>query len=235
MKFAIQSIAYHEERFIKHFVRHYRSLVDEILVLNTSVSYQGDVEDYDSTGDIAKGEGARVVKEYWKTEHEQRNFGLEKQSHFDWVFILDPDEFIEKDEFERFKVWLETVGQDAYRAKQTTYWKNGYTISADRYMPITVCKPKRVKFTDKRCTDSEVIDAPFKAHHLSWARTDEEILRKVTHFSHAGEFNGVEWFENVWKKWHPEYQGLHPIDPMRWALATKCEVPEELKHLWREL
>ena len=37
-------------------------------------------------------------------------------------------------------------------------------------------------------------------HHMSYARTDEQIRRKITTFSHAHQVV-PGWFENVWKRW----------------------------------
>ena len=51
-------------------------------------------------------------------------------------------------------------------------------------------------------------------HHMSYARTDAQILRKITTFGHAKDVV-PGWFENVWRKWDEDrsLQNLNPCWP----------------------
>lgn len=239
MKFALATIAYHEERLIRPFVRHYREMVDKILVLNSTVPWNGPLEDYDCTADFAKAEGAQVFKHHWPSEHSQRNAGLTVLSDYDWVFILDPDEFFSKEDFEKLKLWIEEDSKkwtfkNAYCVPLETYWKGAYKlVPRDTHCPVIAVNPKAsaAMFNDKRGLATEAYDAPFLLHHFSWVRTDEEVFRKLTHYGHAGDFNGVEWYNKIWLKWYPEMKNLHPFDTKKWVETVPCKIPKELEHL----
>lgn len=55
--------------------------------------------------------------------------------------------------------------------------------------------------------------------HFSWVRSEADILKKVSGWSHATDFSGEKYFKNVWKvapqKW-PFIYNFHPIWPKRW-------------------
>jgi hypothetical protein len=51
-------------------------------------------------------------------------------------------------------------------------------------------------------------------HHMSYARTDAQILRKITTFGHAKDVV-PGWYDNVWLKWDRDHslRNLNPCWP----------------------
>jgi hypothetical protein len=51
-------------------------------------------------------------------------------------------------------------------------------------------------------------------HHMSYARSDDQILRKITTFSHAREVV-PGWFERIWRGWDADrtLENLNPCWP----------------------
>jgi hypothetical protein len=59
-------------------------------------------------------------------------------------------------------------------------------------------------------------------HHMSYARSDDALLRKITSFSHADEIV-PGWYERVWLAWdaRPELEELHPTHPPAYRRAVR--------------
>ena len=57
-------------------------------------------------------------------------------------------------------------------------------------------------------------------HHFSYARTDEEMLKKITtcDFSRSMRSN---WYDDVWLKWTPEMENLGVINPLQIPKVNK--------------
>jgi hypothetical protein len=55
--------------------------------------------------------------------------------------------------------------------------------------------------------------------HFSWVRSDADLLRKVTGWSHSKDFNGQRYYRRVWKAapriW-PFLYNFHPLAPRVW-------------------
>ena len=49
-------------------------------------------------------------------------------------------------------------------------------------------------------------------HHMSYVRTDEQMLRKVTSFTHHVDII-KGWYETVWLGWKDGQVDLHPVNP----------------------
>lgn len=234
MRLAIETIAYKEERLIPKFVQSVQDRVDEILVLNTTNPWFGESEK-DSTASIAESLGATVVKYDWENEESQRNAGLEYLSDYDWIIVLDPDEYLSNEDWDRLILFLEDCEAPAVIVEgQFTYWKSGYVADPPRdYQQLIAVRPS-VRFVDKRVVNTGFVTAPVWIHHFSWARTDEEVLRKITHYAHAKDFDGIKWYENVWKDWNPDVQDVHPNTPETLHNLIKAKLPPEIEilNLW---
>lgn len=236
MRLACATIAYHEPRFIKPFIETMLERVDEVLVLNSEKPLFGEIEDkIDQTSAIARKLGTTVVTYPWATEPDMRNAGQDYLSDYDWVIWLDPDEYIMEKDWLKLLDFLEECTADAVtNTTMNLYWKNGYIIDPpEDHTPIIAARPS-VRFYDTRCVNVAYAKAPVCIDHFSWARTDEEIERKVTHYGEADKFDGRGWYENVWLKWTPEMTDLHPVNPPVLHKAIPVTLPKELKdkHLW---
>ena len=232
----IMTVAYKEERFLPKFIEYYNDKASEILVLNSTEPWFGEQTGVDNSAEIARKLGASVVEYNWPTEQDQRNAGLEYFGD-GWVIVLDPDEFIDNKNWEKL---VETLNNspteiNAYVVKrQFTYWKNGWVAHPPRDYKMLVAVRSPAKFIDKRVINEGFGVAPIDLHHFSWARTDDEILNKITHYAHAHDFNVKEWYEDVWKRWQLGVTDVHPVTPETLHHFIPANPPPEIErlHLW---
>lgn len=231
MKIGLVTIAYNEERFITPFLKNVPKWVDETLVLVSQIPWQGKTEMPDETDIIAEEMGATVIINDWKTEQDQRNAGQEYFHDFDWIITLDPDEYLDKKGWKALKEFIDVAKDNAYVcSSQFTYWKSGYVIDpGEEYTQIILTRPT-VRYGDKRVVNSNWGYAPVVVHHFSWARTDSECLSKISHYAHAHELDH-KWYEDVWLKWTPEMENLHPLSPEALKRAIPAKLPKELEAL----
>lgn len=233
MKIACVTVAYCEERFIPKFIQSMQDRVDEIVVLNSLIPWHGrEYAEQDNTANIAHSLGATVITGDWETEEDQRNAGQEYCSSYDWIIVLDPDEFIIEEDWQKLLNFLETAELPAYVAgRQHTYWKHGYVIDPpEDYTQIIAVRPS-VRFVDKRVVDSPWDYSPIDLHHFSWARSDLEVWRKITSYGHADEFDPNVWMSEIWLDWVQEMENLHPLTPEALKRAIRVDLPEELERL----
>jgi len=231
MRLACVTIAYMEERFIVKFIQAMQDRVEEIVVLNSIKPWNNrEFGEYDNTAAIAASLGATVIQGDWATEQDQRNAGQEYCADYDWIITLDPDEYLLDTDWDRLINFLEVAPLPAYvPMMQHTYWKKGFVIDPpEDYKQIIAVRPE-VRFVDKRVINSPWALAPVELHHFSWARSDIECWRKITHYGHANEFDGLRWFSEVWLD--DLTQNLHPLTPESLKEAIRVELPEELERL----
>jgi hypothetical protein len=229
MRLACVTMAFKEERFMPKFIQAMQNRVDEILVLNTEHPWFGAGSEPDNTANIARSLGVSVIQYDWQTEHEQRNAGQEYLADYDWIITLDPDEFIVDEDWAKLVKFLECATVDAFVCQmQNTYWKKGFVIDPpEDYTQIIATRPC-VRYFDKRCVDRPFGLAPVNLHHFSWARTDEECLKKISTYGHAHELD-PNWYKDVWSS--DKTEDLHPLTPESLKRAIRVELPEELERL----
>ena len=235
-------LAYNEERYIVPALRQWEEHPEVVkkLVLISERPWNGSVEPRDRTAELARQMGATVIIGDWKTEEDQRNFGLKEMMDCEFVFTLDPDEFLTKRDREKLiaAMLLPKVmgnGHDAtpsvYRAeKMVTFWKDIYHVfsPADEHQPVIAVDPGRVRFTEHRNAhvhQQPIIDVIL--WHLSWVRTDDEVKRKIESYSHAKAIPSW-WFKDVWlagrkKNVRPYGSGYSDI--------VECQLPMEILYL----
>ena len=74
------------------------------------------------------------------------------------------------------------------------------------------------RFVDNRTYQTGTIyDLPpetLRMHHMSYARTDAQILRKIATFGHAKDVV-PGWYEQVWRRWDTDrtIENLNPCWP----------------------
>lgn len=233
MKFGSVSIAYNEERFIGPHLDHI-PLADK-LVLLSSTPWQGSQDKPDRTEQILEQhhQDTAWIPHDWPNEHTQRNAGQDWYQDVDWIIVLDPDEFLTWEGWATLIRELENADPriDAFVCeRQFTYWKSGYVIEPpEDYKQIIAVRPS-VRFVDKRVVNCPYGTLPVTLHHFSWARTDLEIKSKITHYAHAHELL-PNWYTDVWEKWTPEMENLHPLTPPSLKKAVPTTLPEELENL----
>lgn len=229
MRLAIETLAFREERLIPKFIQHYQNKVEEIVVLNSTKPWQGDDDGIqDKTGTIARSLGATVIEYAWANETDQRNAGLDYLSDYDWVIVVDPDEFISDKDWDKLLVCLQTSELPAYVVKhQRVFYKNKEVSPHTDYQQIIAVRPN-VRFIDNRVVNCGYGEAPVDLLHFSWARTNAEVLSKITHYAHANELIDG-WYENVWLA--NRKRNLHPKSPETLRALIPAKLPQEIKVL----
>jgi hypothetical protein len=157
----------------------------------------------------------------FEDESSQRNFEKEYcyRYGYDWILIIDDDEFYNPRDLVNLRKSLQDTSDLVVLVPQRIYWKSkDYVIkNIVTSLPVAVrCDMSRAWFNFAR----NVLVArggwhtlsPKNAvyHHFSYARSDDQLLRKVRNFSHAGEHDFEDWFKNIWLKWTPSSLNLHP-------------------------
>lgn len=229
MKIGLTTVAYNEQRFIRPFLSHLPSWVDEVVVLVSKTPWNGFHEAQDATSDIARGMGATVVEGDWKTEEAQRNTGQSLLEDCDWVIVLDPDEYLDNENWEKLHLYLQSSSAHAAVVDhQRVFWKDKEVSPCKDYQQLIAVRPS-VQFVDKRVVNTGFDVAPIELLHFSWARTDDEVWSKISHYAHASDFSIEEWYETVWLA--NKTENLHPVTPETLGGLIKPVLPLEILNL----
>ena len=251
MKLALCSVAMNEQDIIGAHIKNWQGLVDKHLILVSKTSWEGSETQTDRTVEIARGMGCEVIEDTWKNEAEQRTFGLRVLEDYDFVLIVDPDEFYTKADqkklIDRLQKPIDYLNRDTRKQpvfvtkNMVTYWKTlDYVFDPpDSHKPIIAVDPKRAYFIDKREVANIGIDSPsinnrqvvdITIHHLSWVKTDAKVKEKINSYSHKNDIQDT-WFNEVWSKWTPgSDMKIRPYgrEP---SIAKHQPAPEEIRRL----
>lgn len=229
MRVASVCNAYNEERFIAPHLDHLPDWVEEKLVLVSSRPWYGDDVDQDLTYEKADSQ-ATVLRYPWKNESEQRNAGQAYLYDYDWILNLEPDEFFSNEDWEKLHKFLETAPGQAYTVKQRVFWGKGFESDpSEDFVPIIATRPN-VLFAEKRNVNTRWETIPdITLLHFAWARTDEEIWKKISHYSHAVDFDIDKWYKEVWLARKTE--NVHPTTASAIPKLKKAVLPPEIERL----
>lgn len=228
MRVALSTICFNEERFIEPFLKHVPDWVEKKLVLVSSKPWYGKQELPDNSAQIAK-KYAEVIQYYWESETDQRNAGQDYLSEYDWIIVLDPDEFLTDEDWATLKDELELATERAFVVEhQRVFWKDKEVYPHTDYQQIIAVRPS-VRFIEHRVVDTQYATLPVELLHFSWARTDDEIWRKISHYSHTNEFDKEKWYEEVWLGGKTE--NLHPLTPETLKALIPAKLPKKFKEL----
>jgi len=247
MRIAIETLCYNDEKNLKACIKNWRGVVDKHLVLVSEKPWHGPTYERDKSYEIALEMGADAVLGRWQSESEQRNWGLARLYDYDWVLIIDSDEFFTKDDQ---KILLKRLNQKdswfpvAYPKNIIVYWKTPEYIlfPTDVARFILVVDPKSVLFTFARNANYINGDGNTKdcityiditSHHFSYVRTDEQILQKLTSYEHADTINDLtSWYVNVWSKWEPGSNMIVRPQGIEQSKAVYSPAPKEIIELF---
>lgn len=238
MKIGVVTVVYNEERFIKACVGQFAPYDIAHLVLISKKPWHGDSYPQDKTGEYAAEAGASVVEKVWKSEAEQRNYGqifFEKMG-YDWVLIVDADEFYTPQTIANLIEFLRLSNDEALTTpNMLVYWKDeNYRISPlQTDNPIIAVRPK-LRFSKARQAEGHREGVPAILHHMSYVRTDDEMKKKISSFEHAVDFNIKDWYDNVWLRWTPDKRNLHPVNPPQFEKAILNPIPIEIQEYFNE-
>ena len=238
-KIAVCTISYREDWAIESVIKNWEGKCYKHLILESSQPWHGIALRPDKTQEVcAKYAHVEFVTMPWKSEAEQRNWGLARLWDYDYVLTVDSDELYT--ESDQFKI-LERIGQEVdfednrycYRVPTVnTYFKTPeYRLDPrDTHEPLIACDPKHILFTEARIPNSQFqIPIDVILHHISYLRPDKRLFYKLGQFEH---FNQIKpnWFEEKWKTWTPEMENVRAFGHED-SKAIIDPLPDELKKL----
>lgn len=230
-KVAVITNAFKETATIKNCIKQFKPFNLFHMVLCNNTSWNGNIQQ-DDTPTIAKKAGAFVVEGPFTTEAQQFNYGLSLLSHYKMVIICDADERYEKRQIKELIEMLENCQGEAVKtADMIVYWKDiNHRIIPDQNDNPTIAVKPYIRFIKARSCSAKIISwAPVTLHHFSYVRSDEDMLKKITTFSHSDEFNLMEWYNSKWINWTEESLDLHPVIPHLFKKAIYDPTPKGIK------
>lgn len=231
MRVASVCTVYREKRFLKKHLQHIPDWVEEKVVLASEKPWFGEEMPDDGCLDEARSVGATVIEYPWPREEPQRNAGQDYLLDYDWILNLEPDEFFSDDQWKRLKEFLESnPSLPAYTVKQRIFWGKGFEADPpEDFVPVIATRPS-VRFIDKRCVDSQWGVIPdLTLLHFAWARTDAEIWKKISHYSHAVDFDIDTWYKDIWLAGKTD--NVHPTTPEAIPRLIPAILPPEIATL----
>lgn len=113
-------IVKNEEAWLRSCLQSVQGLVDEIVIVDTGST--------DSTLEIAKSLGARVIMHEWKNDFsEARNFSL-AQAQCDWILVLDADEALAREDHDKIRQLIQHPQKPMVSLIQTNYCSDSSTL-----------------------------------------------------------------------------------------------------------
>ena len=233
-KFCAMVLAYNEEELIRGCLLGLTTVHTYVVI---SKPWLGEHKQFDKTGEIAEKMGVEVIYKDFNTEAEEREYvmSLARADGYQYIFIVDVDEFYITEDIEKAKKFIKENTAKRYNVHSCIYfWKNENWETLPRYERlIPICYSTDLKFGRNRniqTKDVKILPEGITLYHFSFAGSDKRILSKLEHFSHANEMD-KNWFENVWKKWTPEMEDIHPGRNKKQAFkrAIPYDCPDDIK------
>lgn len=238
MRFAVSIVAYNEGRYILPCLRQIPRWVEKVLLIADENPWGGERAKmahltFEHAHDYCDGRVEIQRRIHFSTEHLARTWSLGRLYDFDWVIILDADEFYTPEDWGKMKDALENASSEAdvMRCEFITYWKDfeHRFEPPDRHRGIIAVNPKHTVFNDRRETVEQMSqDAPVFCHHLSWVRDDDEVWQKIQNWEHRYDFDLNRWFNKVWKAWEPNMVGIRPYGDAS-TMAVPCKLPNSIR------
>ena len=239
-KTAVLTVAFNEPRLIKACINQFKKpyLYDDVfhLVMVSSIPWRGTWQ-ADDTVDIATAlDPGYVMSNNWSDQASQFNHGLNwlRSNGYDWAIICDADEFYTQNSIRYLLKEIDECEYEALKAPHMfVYWRNDeYRITPKQNdSPIIAIRTDK-RFVSKRHADVFFGYSEVDMHHFSYVRDDVEMLKKIQSFEHNNEFDIQNWYQNVWLKWTPDMENLHPVVPAQFKKAIHAPAPLPITGLW---
>lgn len=253
MKLATYVMTYDQGKWLMRNLENAYPHVDQIYVMHSELpwGYKPEArEKYKNSVDLNMIKESKykdkitIIEGDWLGDTEQRNFCVQraKADGYDYLMVHDADEFYFHNDFEKIiqcvkdNSWVDVFSINLY-----AYWKSfKYVIISNDKGRIGGCnqtivnlhtieKYDYIRNVEIFCNHLTIPDVI--CYHGSYVLTDEEVFKKVNMTSHSNDYNGIQWYNEVWLPWTMESKNLHPIWPWVW---THCEIfdgelPEVIK------
>ena len=234
-------------------IRGYYDIADEILlgIDRDRISWSGKpfvLDDQALARFIAEIDGLKKIRVQEGNFHsagsplendtmERRELGCACRAG-NWVVQIDSDEVLAN--AGEFRSFMEGMQQDCcVRA----HWLSVYKIMGDKALviggvPESPCVATRSpqRYISARVTDQPQVVSPLRLLHMSWGRTEEELVQKLTNWSHSRDFDvaaAVGLWRSVnlsnyhtWHNFHPMYGPTWPYLEVRdWNSEVMANIP----------
>jgi hypothetical protein len=231
MQLAVHVLTYDVNRYINAMLRNVAPHVDKIYLAYSKRPFSyipssretrtnpTHLEDIDLRGYKSKVE---VIHGDWATEEDARNacFERAKGEGFDWLIIQDADEFYTEESWAHIRRHLEQRPDcELFKTTWFNFWKSSEFIIVhprgsikDLNAGFAIRCREGLKFVSARRSNStniRMLDCP--CYHYGWVKPDQEMLEKVTQYSHSHQFNGRRWYEIKWLNWNYNTINLGPF------------------------
>ena len=249
MKFGAVYCIYDDHEYLETSLDSIKKYLNKVLFLISDVPWNGKVADNSETIKkikelCSKNKNFELIQGHWENEIDQRNFGLSRffAENIDIAVIIDSDEIYHELHFVNILNFIQQNPQfAAFHIEWNTYWKKSYHRIHPReyYKPVIAVKVSSFLFDHIRAGTTAIIRTPLAilktqgeynyvlispeiafCYHLSYARTDEHMKRKLETNSHAPEFI-KDWYDKVWNRWQFQMRNLHPVTPQQYQIAVE--------------
>ena len=243
---------YDDSLWLDYSCRSIYEAVDAIYFFVSDKPWKGPFKDKTSTLEAIRAlpdpaGKIEIIEGHWEAEHEQRNLSLGYAQYHghDYGLVIDADEVYETQNLQNALVHARSRPEvDVWHIRCATYWKSlRYRIDPpEPYDPPTLIRLGSCGFIKARntATDKNALMPPEIAtyHHMSYARPDDDLRRKISTFDHA-DLVLEHWYEDVWKRWDrsPGMQNLHPVNPPQYGRAVEQNpmlIPTILLPVWQK-
>jgi len=225
---------YHDDIWLSTSVESIYAEVEKIFFFVSFYPWHGEKSDNSSTLELIQSlpdpeHKINLIRGEWRDQVTQRNAAMSMfAAHaIEYMMVVDADEVYESSQLHKaIELIADHPEIDAWHLSWITYWKSlNYCIDPmEDYNPPIFLKVGRVKFNEFRNVVSEkealIPSSVCVIHHLSYARSDELVKRKISSIS-AAPLIHKDWFEKVWKKWdsNQNLRDLHPVRPAQFKRA----------------
>ncbi len=241
-RFAAVCCVYDDDTWLAPAIESIYDACESIWFLVSETPWHGEASDQAAIVDRIRGladpaQKIRIVRGRWSDEATQRNEGLRlvAEAGAEYCMVIDADEIYDT---AQLRAAMTLVRQnprvDCWRVSCFTYWKSSrYRVDPPEATPFAVfVRTGTGRFVDNReyQADRQVAmpQETLMCHHMSYARSNAQVLRKITTFGHARQVV-PGWYENVWRKWD-EDRSLENLNPC-WPTAYRRIVEQPLDAL----
>ena len=224
----IISYCTNDERFIRPCIDNALQVSDEIIIPVSSHWYDGTVEDMNAieilaaeypqvnitTFDWEPGKHPR----YWNNMARAIGIHLASKTS-DWLMFIDTDEIIDTTLFNKFKQEFPFNEYDSLKIGNYTYFREPiYRANTNEDSVVMVRKEYAIINPDNLSVEREQLhemlnvrkrrmvlfnDTPL-VHHFSWVRTKEQMVNKVSSWSHRDD---KDWISCINEEFSRDFNG----------------------------
>lgn len=228
MKLGVSICAFNEKQIVP-VIKQYEGIADRIMVAISKKPWEGDYEPDDTVIRAVKETKAFVTYQDWRSEHEQRNYLIDALRDMDYVITSHADTFFTQEDLNSLKAMELT--ELHYSTNTYTYWKDYDTVVYPYPILPTLIVRSDAEYINSLNIKNQVVEPErldITCHHVSWVKSDEEILKKISSYHHAAEVQD-EWFEKVWKK--DVRENFAPTTSHDFPSTAKHSLPEEIRSI----